>query len=111
MMGQMPREELYSLTDQIKRAAVSIPSNIAEGQSRGRKEFLHYLRIVQGSLSELETQLLLTVDLGMLPEARIEPLLKEITNMKEQIHSLMAKLRYPTPHTPHPNHHPPIAIH
>src|SRR5690625_7583157 len=52
VMGKMPREELYSLTDQIKRAAVSIPSNIAEGQARGTREFLHFLRIAQGSLAE-----------------------------------------------------------
>ncbi|MGC2182066.1 MAG: four helix bundle protein [Terriglobales bacterium] len=55
-----PRRELYSLTDQIRRAAVSIPSNIAEGQAHFNKgEFMHFLRHPSGSLDELETQLLL----------------------------------------------------
>ncbi|MCP4455355.1 MAG: four helix bundle protein, partial [Planctomycetes bacterium] len=53
-----PSEERYGLTDQIRRAAVSIPSNIAEGQTRQhRKEFLQFLSIAQGSLAELETQI------------------------------------------------------
>ena len=52
-----PRREVYSLTDQIRRAAVSVPSNIAEGQAHySRREFLHFLRHAAGSLAELETQ-------------------------------------------------------
>jgi four helix bundle protein len=55
-----PRREMYSLCDQIRRAAVSIPSNIAEGQAHYHsREFLQYLRIARGSLAELETQLLI----------------------------------------------------
>ena len=92
-MRQMPAEELYSLTNQIKRAAVSVPSNIAEGQARGTKEFLHFLRITQGSLSELETQLLLTIKLDMLPATEIDPLVATITSLKKQIYSLMKKLK------------------
>lgn len=53
-----PREELYGLTSQLRRAAVSVPSNIAEGQSRHTtRDFLHFLSISKGSLSELETQI------------------------------------------------------
>jgi four helix bundle protein len=91
-MKNMPKEEMFSLTNQIKRAAVSIPSNIAEGQAKGTKEFLHYLRIVQGSLAELETQLILTVNLQMLDKPEIDRLLEEIISLKKQTHALMSKL-------------------
>jgi four helix bundle protein len=56
---RFPKEELYGLTTQVRRAAVSVPSNIAEGQGRGvGNEFNHHLRIAQGSLQEVETQVL-----------------------------------------------------
>jgi four helix bundle protein len=60
-----PKEEMFGLTAQIRRSAISIPSNIAEGAARtGEKEFAHFLNIARGSVSELETQLLLASDLG-----------------------------------------------
>ena len=60
-----PREELYTLTAQIRRSAVSIPSNIAEGAARnGRKEFVQFLYIALGSCAELETQLVIAKRLG-----------------------------------------------
>ena len=58
--ASFPKEELYGLTSQVRRAAVSVPSNIAEGQGRhGAAEFRHFLRQAGGSLMELETQLMI----------------------------------------------------
>jgi len=60
-IGKLPQDEIYGLSSQMKRAAISIPSNIAEGQSRKNlKEFLQFLRIAYGSAAELETQIIIT---------------------------------------------------
>ena len=93
-MKLMPNEETYGLTSQIKRSAVSIPSNIAEGRARGTKEFIHFLKIAQGSLFELETQLLICTNLGMLNPEPIDKILQDhISPLKKQIFALIAKLR------------------
>ena len=64
-----PKREVYSLTDQIRRAAVSIPSNVAEGQAHfNNREFRHFLRHSRGSLAELETQVLIAQRLRYLPD-------------------------------------------
>ena len=61
LTSRFPKEELYGIVSQMRRAAVSIPSNIAEGQSRQHKsEFIQFLSIAKGSLSELETQLIIS---------------------------------------------------
>ena len=67
LTARFPKEEMYGLSSQIRRASVSIPSNIAEGAARGSsKDFSRFLYISLGSLAELETQLLLAVDLGFI---------------------------------------------
>src|SRR5207248_9402465 len=70
-----PRSELYGLADQMKRAAVSIPSNIAEGQGRQHtKEFLHFISVANGSLAELDTQRIIAENLNFITVARSEDL-------------------------------------
>jgi four helix bundle protein len=67
-----PREEVYGLATQARRAVVSIPSNIAEGHSRrGTREFVHHLSIAHGSLSEVETQMLIALRLGYLKDEQV----------------------------------------
>ncbi len=82
---KFPKEELYGLTNQIRRAAVSIPSNIAEGQARqSTKEFLYFLSIAQGSRAEVETQLLIAERLKYINQETTDSLinlLEEITRL------------------------------
>lgn len=67
LTAKLPKEELYGLTSRIRRSAVSIPSNIAEGAARhSRKEFIQFLHIASGSVAELETQFLLAIQIGLL---------------------------------------------
>src|SRR5262245_1773096 len=75
MTKGFPKEELFGLTSQIRRAAASIPANIAEVQGREHtKEFLHHLSVARGSLMELETHVLLSQRVGLLDETKATPL-------------------------------------
>ncbi len=68
MAIKFPKEEMYGITSQIRRASISIPSNIAEGYMRGSKEYVQFLKISLGSCAELETQLSLSKDLNFCNE-------------------------------------------
>jgi four helix bundle protein len=84
-----PKEEKFGLTSQIRRAAVSIPANIAEGAAReSPKEFAHFLSNAQGSASELATELLIAFRLGFLTEKDYSTLNPELDNISRMIYGL-----------------------
>jgi len=89
-----PKSEMYGLTGQIRRAAVSVVSNIAEGQGRkSRGEFEQFLGHAKGSLAELETQLLLANALGYLSNDRLNELLARCDAVSRLVNGLMQSLR------------------
>ncbi|MGH2616193.1 MAG: four helix bundle protein [Thermomicrobiales bacterium] len=89
-----PREEIYGLTGQARRAAVSVMANIAEGKGRsGSREFLHHLSIADGSLAEVESHLLLAHKIKFLDEATLEPLLHQIEETRSLVRGLIRSLR------------------
>ncbi len=89
-----PKEEMYGLASQIRRAAASIPANIAEGCGReGNAELAHFLRISLGSASELEYHLLLVRDLGLLTNSDYEALSGDVTQVKRMLTSFIRKLK------------------
>ncbi len=89
-----PKEELYSLTNQFRRSAFSIPANIAEGCGKNSKqEFAHYLNIALGSANESEYFLILSKDLKYLKENSFEILLDLINEVKGMLIALVSKVR------------------
>jgi four helix bundle protein len=89
-----PREEMFGLTLQIRRAASSVPANIAEGYGReSRREYIQFLRIAQGSQKELETYLLLAVRVGLASEEMIKPILTECERVGKMLHRLIRSLQ------------------
>ena len=92
--GNWPREELYGLTSQVRRAAVSIPSNLAEGHGRtGSREFAHHVSIAYGALCELETQVLIAEQLGYARTDTSERLTTQIMEVRRLIRGLLRSLR------------------
>jgi len=88
-----PREELYGLTSQIRRSAVSVGSNIAEGQGRlSKKDFRHFLSQARGSLFELETQLVIACRLGYVPEPNLKVILKQSGAVNAMLTGLMQSM-------------------
>jgi four helix bundle protein len=83
---EFPKEEIYSLTSQMRRAAISIPSNIAEGVARNHeKETVQFLHISKGSIYELETQLYLSYDIGYINEEQLSIILNKIEDCKKLV--------------------------
>jgi len=89
-----PRLELYGLTSQLRRAAVSVPSNIAEGQARfSHKKFHHFLSQARGSLVEIETQVLIAKELKYLSSAKADSLLGQADELGRILNGLLAAVK------------------
>ncbi len=90
----LPKDERYGLTSQIRRSAVSIPSNIAEGCSRRtNKDFARFLEIAIGSAFELETQLLIAIKRKMLDGVRMEPIMNELNQIQKMVNAFHRSLK------------------
>jgi four helix bundle protein len=99
LIKDFPKEEIYGLTSQLRRAAVSIPSNIAEGQGRdSTKEFLHHLSIAYGSLMEVETQLLIAESLNYLKSEETKLILGKTSETGRLINGLTRSLKQKSDH-------------
>ncbi|WP_299098026.1 four helix bundle protein [uncultured Winogradskyella sp.] len=91
---QLPSEEKFGLRSQVTRAAVSIPSNIAEGCSRNSDiEFKRFLEIAMGSLFEVETQLIISKELEFIPEENLKVIFELIHKEARMINSLISKIK------------------
>ena len=92
--AKFPKEELYGLTSQVRRASMSIPTNIAEGCGRNTDaDFARFLQMAMGSASETEYQLLLSLDLGFLNKEQYDKLNPDVTEVKRMLASLLKTLR------------------
>jgi four helix bundle protein len=88
-----PKEELFGLVSQMRRAAVSIPSNIAEGASRkGKLEFKHFLYIALASGAELETQLIISLNLNYISKVEQAKLIEEINTISKMLQGLIKSI-------------------
>lgn len=91
--SKLPKEETFAMCSQMRKAAVSIPSNIAEGFGRSsKKEYMQFLYIAYGSVCELETQLLLCVRIKYLMEEEIQPIIELLTEIGKIITTITKKL-------------------
>jgi four helix bundle protein len=90
----LPKEELYGLTSQIRRASVSVPANIAEGNGRDNSgDYVRFLQIAQGSLKELETLLMLTREVGLATQAQIDSPMNLSDRIGRMLRSLIRSIQ------------------
>ena len=90
---KFPQSELYGISSQMRRASVSIPSNIAEGRRRGTaKDFVQFLRVAHGSLAELETQLIISHKMGFCDDTNVRSTQELITEISKMLHAMIKKL-------------------
>ena len=90
---KFPRQEVYALADQVRRAAVSVPSNIAEGQARRSPgDFRRFLHIALGSLAEVDTQLILAQEFGYLSKEDVDSMDELIQNLRKKLYALINSL-------------------
>ncbi len=93
LVKHLPKEEIYGLSDQMRRAVVSIPSNIAEGNGRSaQKEYIHFLNIARGSKHEVETQLLICIRLHYLKENEVQQEMTLCAEIGRMLNTLISKL-------------------
>lgn len=94
LTDNFPKREVYNLTDQIRRAAASVPSNIAEGQAHhNNHEFVHFPRHSSGSLAELETQIDIAGRLGYVDPAAIAEILQRVNEVGRILNGLISSIR------------------
>jgi len=90
---EFPKHESFGLTGQMRRAAISIPSNIAEGHTRQHsKEYLQHLSMAQGSLAEMATQLEIAARLGYVTREQAGPVVEQVASLGKQLHALRSAL-------------------
>ncbi len=98
LTAKFPKSEEFRMTSQLIRAAISIPANIAEGNSRGsRKDYAHFISIARGSAAEVETLLLLSKDIGLAPAPDFTELIESTASVGRMLNALRKKLIEPTP--------------
>ena len=92
--SKYPSAEIYGLVSQMRRATISVPSNLAEGAARrSKKEFLHFINIAQGSLSELDTQIELSMMLAYISKQEYDELMEELKTISKMLFGLSRSLK------------------